>query len=236
MTLTQAGMAGRTGRGVSVAIIDSGIHPGHPHVERVASGIAIDDTGVVGGDVSDRLGHGTAVAGVIHEKAPDAALVAVKVFDRALRTSGRALVDAIRWAITTRAAIVNLSLGTVNREHEAALAEVVGEAIAAGILIVSAAPDDHDRWLPGSLTGVIGVEADADSPRDACSIKLQPDGCIRARASPLPRPVSGLPPARHVQGTSFAVANVTGLLALAMEEPKVNYLRDEGGTMPLMRK
>jgi len=226
VTLTQAGLAGRTGRGVSIAIIDSGIHPGHPHVERVAAGIAIDDTGAIGGDVSDRLGHGTAVAGVIHEKAPDAALVAVKVFDRAPSTSGRALVDAIRWAITTRAAIVNLSLGTVNREHEAALAEVVGEATAAGVLIVSAAPDDQNRWLPGALRGVIGVEADAGSPRDSCTIELQPDGRIRARASPLPRPIPGLPPARHVQGTSFAVANVTGLIALALEGRRINAAAD----------
>ena len=84
-----------------------------------------------GGDLTDRLGHGTAVAGAIHEKAPDAALLAVKVFDRSLKTSGRALVEAIRWAAGARVAIINLSLGTSNREHEVALAGAVADALAA---------------------------------------------------------------------------------------------------------
>ena len=35
----------------------------------------------------DRLGHGTAVAAAIKEKAPDAEIYAVKVFDRALSAS-----------------------------------------------------------------------------------------------------------------------------------------------------
>jgi hypothetical protein len=215
--LTQAAMAGRTGRGVSIAVVDSGIHPSHPHVERVAAGIAIDEAGQPGGDVTDRLGHGTAVAAAIHEKAPDAVLVAVKVFDRSLATSGRALVEAIRWAAVSRISIVNLSLGTTNADHEGALAEAVALAVEAGALVVAAAPDAVSRWLPGALPGVIGVEVDAASPRDACRIERLPDGRLIARASAHPRPIPGIPPERNLQGVSFAVANTTGLLALAIE-------------------
>lgn len=217
LQLSQAAMAGRTGRGISIAVVDSGIHPSHPHVERVAAGIAIDETGQTGGDVTDRLGHGTAVAAAIHEKAPDAVLVAVKVFDRSLATSGRALVEAIRWAAMSRISIINLSLGTTNADHEAALVEAVAMAVEAGALVVAAAPDQASRWLPGVLPGVIGVEADATSPRDACRIERLPDGRVIARASAHPRPIPGVPPERNVQGTSFAVANTTGLLALALE-------------------
>jgi hypothetical protein len=224
VTLTQAGLAGRTGRGVSIAIVDSGVHPGHAHIGRIAGGIAIDDRGQVGGDVTDRLGHGTAVAGAIHEKAPDAVLVAVKVFDRALQTSGRALVEAIRWAAATRISIVNLSLGTSNHEHEAALSAAVAEATAAGVVIVAAAPDDGGLWLPGALVGVIGVAADAGVARDTCEIERRAGGLLQARASGLPRPIPGIAPARNVQGTSFAVANTTGLLALALEAPRVGLV------------
>ena len=224
MTLTQATLAGRTGRGVSIAIVDSGVHPGHPHIGRVTGGIAIDDTGRTGGDITDRLGHGTAVAAAIHEKAPEAALVAVKIFDRSLQTTGRALVDAIRWAASTRIAIVNLSLGTVNREHESALGAAVADATAAGVIIVAASPDDGAVWLPAALPGVVGVSA-ADMPREVCEIERVTDGRILARASGLPRPIPGIPPARNIQGTSFAVANMTGLLALALEEPRINLLQ-----------
>ena len=77
----------RTGRGVRVAVIDSGVNATHPHVGEVAGGIAIDEQGVERADYLDRLGHGTAVTAAIREKAPDAELFAVKVFDRSLSTN-----------------------------------------------------------------------------------------------------------------------------------------------------
>ncbi|MEO8028761.1 MAG: peptidase S8, partial [Bryobacteraceae bacterium] len=66
-----------------VAVVDSGIYPGHMHVGSVAGGVALTVFGE-SGDTIDRLGHGTAVAGAIREKLPDAELFAVKVFDRRL--------------------------------------------------------------------------------------------------------------------------------------------------------
>ena len=60
---------------VSVAIIDSGVNPNHPHLNGVAGGVGISPDGkVLSTDYLDYIGHGTAVAGAIHEKAPDAAL------------------------------------------------------------------------------------------------------------------------------------------------------------------
>jgi subtilisin family serine protease len=49
---------------MKIAIVDSGIHPGHPHVGEVAGAIEIAVDGV-SNDAIDRLGHGTAVAGAI---------------------------------------------------------------------------------------------------------------------------------------------------------------------------
>ena len=87
----------RTGRGVRVAVIDSGIHAGHPHIGGHRRGrIRLDEE--LGADISDRIGHGTAVAAAIHEKAPHAKLYAVKVFDRTLSTTAERLVHAIYWA------------------------------------------------------------------------------------------------------------------------------------------
>jgi subtilisin family serine protease len=200
---------------VTVAIIDSGVHAGHPHVQGVRGGIGIDDAGDTHPDYIDRLGHGTAVAAVICEKAPQAELLAVKVFDRQLRATGPALLAAFRWAREARADIVNFSLGTTNLAYEEALAHEVRAAHAAGLVVVAAAPQGADRWLPGALPGVISVLVDMSLPRESCRASLATDGGISVAASGYPRPIPGVPPEKNLKGVSFAVANVTGLIAQA---------------------
>lgn len=212
--LTQAGC---TGRGVRIAVVDTGIHEGHPHLGAIDAGVAFDGDGQPHQDVVDRLGHGTAVAAAIHEKAPAAALVPVKVFDRRLSTTGRALAAAIRWAVAQRVQIVNLSLGTTNAEHRQVLADVVAEARRAGTVIVAAAPTQEHAWLPGALPGVIGVELDWSCARDSCQVMTDDTGVVHVRASGYPRPIPGVPPEHNLKGQSFAVANATGLFALALE-------------------
>ena len=218
--------SGRTGRGVRIAVVDSGIHAGHPHIGRIAGGASFDDDGRPGGDLVDRLGHGTAVAAAIHEKAPEAELLAVKVFDRSLSSTGRALEAAIRWAATADVALVNLSLGTTNRDHRDALEDAVGQAAEAGAIVVAAAPDAAHDWLPGGLRGVVGVALDWDCARDACKVSVEPDGRLRISASAYPRPIPGVSPERNLKGQSFAVANATGLLALAIERTSVKSITD----------
>jgi hypothetical protein len=71
---------------MKIAVVDSGIHPGHSHIGTVAGSVHITESGEAE-DAIDNLGHGTAVAGAVREKAPDADLFAVKVFDRRLTTS-----------------------------------------------------------------------------------------------------------------------------------------------------
>jgi subtilisin family serine protease len=138
---------------VRIAIIDSGVHAAHPHVQGVAGGIGIDDHGQGHPDYVDRLGHGTAVTAVIREKAPTAEIWALKVFDRELSATGAALVAALHWARTERMDLVNLSLGTTNTDHELALQQEVRAAREAGVLIVAAGPEGGRRWLPGALAG-----------------------------------------------------------------------------------
>ena len=179
-------------------MIDSGIHAGHPHVGPVAGAVRF-----AGEDDLDRLGHGTAVAGAIREKMAKAEIFAVKVFDRRLSASIEVLLRALEWCREERMDVVNLSLGTQNPAHRQALAEAIREN---GVVVGAAA------MLPGSLDGVVGVEADASCPR----------GRFRHRggvflASPYPRPIPGVPPERNLNGVSFAVANMTGFVARALE-------------------
>jgi Subtilase family len=183
---------------MKIAVIDSGIHCGHPHVGQIAGGVGVTDSGFTG-DILDRIGHGTAVAGAIREKAPEAELYAVKVFDRRLSTNIETILRALEWCIDQRMDLINLSLGTTNPAHRARFERL----LASGGLVVSAA----DR-LPGSLSSVIGVASEQDCPREVFRYR---DGIFYA--SPYPRSIPGVPPAHNLQGVSFAVANMSGFVA-----------------------
>lgn len=209
---------GRTGKDVRIAVIDSGAHPTHPHIDadRLATGILVMPDGVMqdGPDATiDRLGHGTAVTAAIQEKAPDALCIPVRVFRDALKASSMALITAIRWAIEQRVDIVNLSLGSMNEAHRAAFAMVAEEAAEAGVLLVAAREANGVPCYPGSLPHVLGVGYDWEIPRDLYRME---DGVFHA--SGYPRPIPGVPLQRNLYGISFAVAQMSGFAALACEE------------------
>ena len=208
----------RTARGVRIVIVDSGVHPSHPHVGTVSDGVSVDVDGTLSDDVIDRLGHGTAVAAVIREKAPEAEILIAKVFDRRLETTAAALVAAIRWATENRAHLVNLSLGTRMPAHADLLAQAVTEARSAGARVVAAGEHEGTHWLPGTLPGVVSVRLDWSLPRGTCVVATDDAGETRITASGFPRPIPGVPPERNLKGLSFAVANATGLLALALQD------------------
>lgn len=194
--LEEQPFAGCTGRGVRVAVIDSGIHGTHPHISSVYKTI---------GDATDRLGHGTAVAAAILEKAPGIELVVIRVFERELTTSAAVLADAMKCAVAEGCQLINLSLGSTNEELQ----------LPQGGLVV--APAD---WYPGCLPGAIGVQLDWNCPRDELRVQ---DGVFYA--SPLPRPIPGIPPEKNFSGISFAVANTTGFLARLLEEGSIDGIR-----------
>jgi subtilisin family serine protease len=215
-TLADAPFAGRTGRGVTVALLDSGVFADHPHVGGVRGGKSfVADTNVA--DFVDRVGHGTAVAAAIREKSPGVDLIAARIFDRQLATSVDVLVRAIQWAADEGAQLINLSLGTTNPAHAEKLAPAVAYAAERGAVVVSAREWNGTTWLPGSLAGVVGVMADLELDRDAIDTAPSGHELPLYNAAPYPRPIPNVPRERNLSGVSFAVANVTGFLARATE-------------------
>jgi subtilisin family serine protease len=197
---------------VRIAVVDSGVAAGHPHVGNVIGGVYLTPSEETT-DFSDRLGHGTAVSAAIREKAAAAELLAVKVFDRALATNADVLGRAIRWAADNGARLINLSLGTPNEQHRPALAAALDYASERGALIVAAVEYEGRAMFPGSLPGAVAVRLDPDCPRDA--LIVGDDETFGA--SGYPRPIPGVPPDRNLYGVSFAVANTTGLLARLLQ-------------------
>jgi len=207
----------RTGKGIRIAVIDSGVHAAHPHVGGVSAGIGIRDDGSIVDDDVDRLGHGTAVTAAIREKAPDADIFAIKVFWRSLATDVATLVRAIEEAALRGAAVINLSLGTSDMRHRDALQAAVATARASGALVVAAYDDAGVSWLPGCLEEAIGVRADWTCARETFDIAVVTDRRLLV-TSAYPRDIPGIPRERNLSGVSFAVANATGFVARALEE------------------
>src|SRR4051794_17498997 len=205
-----------TGNGIRIAVIDSGVHANHPHVGGVAGGFGIREDGTIGDDFVDRLGHGTAVAAAIREKAPDADIIAIKVFWRALATDISTLVRAIEEAAGRGADVINLSLGTADMQHRDRLAAAVAHARAHGAIVVAAHDDGGVRWLPGCLEQVVAVRADWACARDVYSVSFVEDRPVLS-TSPYPRDIPGVSRERNVNGVSFAVANASGFVARALE-------------------
>ena len=186
---------------MKIAIIDSGINAAHPYVRSIAGGVGVTDMESWMADTTDRLGHGTAVAAVIREKAPEAELYAVKILDRGLSPRAGTIVRALNWCRYHRMDLINLSVGVDDASQRAAL-----ESAVAGLIVVSPA-----HQLPGCLPGVIAVEADDTVGRDEFRSR---EGIFYA--SPRPRLATELAASIQKAGVAFAVANMTGIVARAL--------------------
>jgi len=204
-----------TGKGVKIAVIDSGVNANHPHIP-VAVEAAAFDPEADSQSIEDTLGHGTAVTAAIQEKAPGAQYYILKLFGPSLRTTTPRLLQALEWTIANGMHVVNLSLGTPNAEHRAQLESIVARASAANMVLVSARGHGEIPMYPGVLPGLISVDLDWELPRNAYRIG-EAEGQAYYFGSGFPRSLPNMAPRRNLHGISFAVANITGIVARACE-------------------
>ena len=201
-----------TGRGVRVAVVDSGVDAAHPDL---AGQVAFSQN-----FVDDRPlpaeSHGTAVAGIIAARAdngagiagiaPQARLLALRACWQAAPgetlCTGLGLAKALYAAIQQGAHIINMSLGG---PEDRLLALLLDQARARGASIVAALPRS-DGPFPASHPGVLVVGSAPPLPAGAV---LAP-----GRDVPSAAPGGGW---QLVSGSSFAAAHAAGLLALVRE-------------------
>ncbi len=208
------------GRGVKVAVVDSGIDSTHPKIKLLAGGVDLsigpDGQVVSTTDCADRAGHGTACAGIILRKAPEVALYSIRIFDESLGTDGRTLVAALRWAIEHEMDVVNLSLGTTDVAFRDDLTAVCRQAHEAGTILVAAEHNEGLESYPAVLPQVIGVTAGKVYGRYGYFFRAgETIECVaRGDAQRLcwlePREVMA-------GGTSFAAPHISGIVALIKE-------------------
>lgn len=125
-----------TGDGVTVVVMDSGIDDSHP----VFSDTEIEHVDVTGNGDGDEVGHGTACAGLIHEHAPDADLISLRIFGDRGSTSMSVIDNAYQWLFDNadRIDVVNMSWGATSRvpsldqQHNKLISKGVRDVTAAG--------------------------------------------------------------------------------------------------------
>ncbi len=157
-----------TGKGVRVAIVDSGIEYDHPAVgDSVRGGVIVEYDAKAENQFRikqdsrpvDVSGHGTACAGIIHAIAPDAELYSVRVLGRNM--GGRAIQFAagLDWAIENGMQVVNMSLSTSLEEYFGLFHDLADQAYFKNMNLVSAVNNIPEPSYPSLYSSVISVAA-----------------------------------------------------------------------------
>ena len=213
---------GRTGRGVRVAVIDSGIDAEHPALagkvkESVEAAIEGGRVNFRPSESGDSAGHGTACAGIITSVAPDAELYSVKVLGASASGSGELFLAGLDYAIKRRMQVINLSLGTTKQQYHGPLHDLLDRAYHAGCVVVAAANNLPQPSFPSIFSSslVSVVKDKGDDPfkfgyRYGEVIELVAPG-VGVRTT---WPGGGY---RELTGNSFACPAVTGIIALILE-------------------
>ncbi|SDF78130.1 Serine protease, subtilisin family [Lentzea fradiae] len=237
--------AGFTGKGTTVAVLDTGVDNSHPDLADREIGERNFSTSP---DNGDHHGHGTHVASTIagtgaksggkyRGVAPDARILDVKVLSDNGSGQDSSIIAGMEWAAEQGAQVVNMSLGGYDTPEIDPLEEAVNRISAEkGTLFVVAAgnsgPNSGTIGSPGTADAALTVGAvdhedeiaDFSSRGPTLAGTLKPD---------LTAPGVGIVAARHadgkigppvadgytsLDGTSMATPHVAGAAALLREQ------------------
>ena len=207
---------GSTGRGVKVAIVDSGIDASHADVGSVQGYMVVDEgpDGLVFdvGPHEDLFGHGTACAGIIRSFAPECELYSVRVLGRALLGRGAVFVAGLRWAIENGMHVVNLSLATSKREFFGVLHELADLAYFRSVMLVTSANNMPVRSFPAMFSSVFSVAS--HDVRDPYRFYYNPEPPVEFGALGVDVRVAWTDGGWiTTTGNSFATPHISGIVA-----------------------
>jgi thermitase len=225
-------LAPHKGAGVKVAVIDSGIDLTHPafqsklapssdwfdFVDKDSTPQEVSGTGKNNG-----YGHGTSVAGIVLQIAPNAQIMPLRVLAPDGKGNSDNVIAAIDWAVSHGAQVINLSLGTV---YLKSLEVSIDYATKAGVFVVASAGNTGDQSvtypasaMPGAGSwGEMSVSVGSSDTKDKkSSFSTYGDIEMTAIGDHVFSPAPGNRAASW-SGTSMAAPMVSGGFALALGE------------------
>ncbi|MFI1169408.1 S8 family peptidase [Streptomyces sp. NPDC020801] len=250
--------AGYTGKGVKIAVLDTGVDATHPDLK---TQVVAARNFSAAADAKDHYGHGTHVASIAAGTgakskgkytgvAPGAKILSGKVLDDDGSGDDSGILAGMDWAAQQGADIVNLSLGGRDAPGVDPLeAEVNKLSAEKGILFAISAGNSGPESIgsPGSADAAITVGAVDKKDRLADFSSTGPrvgDGAIKpdvtapgvditaaaAKGSVIDQEVGEKPPGYlTISGTSMASPHVAGAAALLKQEhPKWGYTELKG--------
>lgn len=217
--------SGYTGKGVKIAVIDTGVGP-HEDLKVVQSLSFIESEP----STADLNGHGTHIAGIIgalHNDigakgiAPDAEIYGLKVFDQNGNGYTHDVIRALDWAIDHKIDIINMSL--TSEVPLASYENLINQAYQDGMLIVGASgnstatdPTVDNVEYPAKFESVIAVSSVDWEGNKGYYSAIGPDvEVVAPGVSIFSTHIDNT--YTYLQGTSISTAFVTGHLALMKE-------------------
>jgi subtilisin family serine protease len=221
-SLDEAREAARSGSGagIRVAVIDSGVEQSHPRLAalKIRDSVGFEEVDglvkTVENEGHDSYGHGTAVAGIIHEVAPEAEIGSFRVIDARTVSRTHLICAGVREAIDRGYHILNCSFGCRGLAkfilpHK----EWADEAWLRGAHIVAACSntDSREAEWPSHFASVIGVDL-AETTSDDLFFRHDQLVSFSARGENVEVAWIG-GGVQNQTGTSFAAPRVSGMIA-----------------------
>lgn len=229
------------GEGTNVAVIDSGCDINHESLKSNIAGVRnfTDEDGKNPNIVTDRVGHGTHVSGIIAANgnnktiigvAPRTNLYIYKAIDKSGSGKVSWVVNAVNYAVSQKVDIISMSLGMPNNNPK--LEKAIKSAVNNNILVVCAAGNEGDGnynafeySYPAAYVDVISVGA---VDRKGIPANFSNSNLVIDLVAPGVDIVSTYPNNQFasLSGTSMAAPHVTGSLALLKNWSKDVFQRD----------
>ncbi|GGR50538.1 serine protease [Deinococcus seoulensis] len=230
-------LAPELGRGVKVAVIDTGIDLNHPllrgHIDTVGA------WDFVGGDANPqeekpvngqgKYGHGTAVSGVVLQIAPNAEILPMRVLNPNGRGPMSRVLQAMDRAVASGAQVINLSLGSAL--DSPALNAAIRAALAQGVVVVNSSGNSGTEGMvypaQNLMTGVFAINSGllgiGSVDMKGMKSNFSTYSARMSLAAPGEKVVTSYPDNQlaYASGTSFAAPAVSGAAALALSTAAV---------------
>ena len=227
-------LAPNLGRGVKIAVIDTGIDLNHPVFQgRLAPAHEwwdfVDQDSYPQEEAGSSYGHGTGVAGIVLQVAPNATILPLRVLNGGGLGDVDDVVSAIDVAVWRGADIINLSLGT--ELDVKSLEMLVSYARNRGVIVVASSGNQNKEWLEFPAQYDYAVLSIGSVTYDDVKSDFSSYGRSLDLLAPGETVYTALPDNQlgYWTGTSFAAPMVSGALALAIGEVATYPQMSPGG-------